>query len=297
MFRGRIHSNHINACWRRYRVLLITPLLLHRAWGWGEIGHEAVAKVARHFMTADATSATRALLGDESLETASLWADEIRKQPGYEWSRPLHYANVVEGEKSFELERDCKPTTGCVVSAILTDMSVLGSSTETTQRKSEALKFLIHFVGDVHQPLHVSRAADRGGNLIMVTFTSATINLHALWDSGLIESQYNSADELSQELLNAITPELHDQWCSLDPAAWADASYQYALSNAYAIPANAVIDEAYVQRNLPIIRMRLAQAGVRLAAVLNVIFEKRDVSGARSASNHWPAALTAGYAR
>ncbi|MCH7813784.1 MAG: S1/P1 nuclease [Planctomycetes bacterium] len=161
-------------------VLVATP-----CFGWGRDGHKITGTIATHYLTPEAKVGVTALLGDQSLAEVSTWADEIRSNPAYRWASPLHYSNVKPGEAEFDLSRDC-PERGCVVSAIIKYAKVLRSKDASHAEKAEALKFLVHFVGDIHQPLHVSHAKDKGGNDIKVEFFHDRTNLHRLWDSGLI---------------------------------------------------------------------------------------------------------------
>ena len=121
-----------------------------------------------------------------------------------------------------------------MVSAIITYAKVLRSQDASPAERMEALKFLVHFVGDVHQPLHVSRARDRGGNDIKVEFFHDRTNLHRLWDSGLIRRTNKAWATCAAELQQAITPKQLAAWKSTDPVEWATESYKLALSHAYA---------------------------------------------------------------
>ena len=149
---------------------------------------------------------------------------------------------------------------------------MLQSEDATASEKTDALKFLVHFVGDVHQPLHVSRAKDKGGNDIKVEFFHNRTNLHRLWDSGLTRRTKKSWSVYAAELQQAITHEQLKAWSSTDPVEWATESYRLALSHAYAIPGDGQLGQAYFDRCIPVVNQRLAMAGVRLAVVLNRIF-------------------------
>ena len=139
--------------------------------------------------------------------------------------------------------------------------------------KVEALKFLVHFVGDIHQPLHVSHAKDKGGNDIKVEFFHDRTNLHRLWDSGLIRRTKKPWTDYASELRQGITPEQLADWRKVtDPSDWATESYELALSHAYEIPKNGQLGEAYFDRSIPVVNRRLAMAGVRMATMLNRIF-------------------------
>lgn len=134
--------------------------------------------------------------------------------------------------------------------------------------------FLVHFVGDVHQPLHLGRASDRGGNDIEVTFNHKKTNLHSLWDTGLLVHTGLSRDEYLAGLNRMVKPAAKAEWLdSLDPVDWATESHVLAHSYAYVVPKNGKVSDAYYRRNIIVVDERLAAAGIRLAAVLNNIYD------------------------
>ena len=212
------------------------------------------------------------LLGNESLADVSTWPDEIRRERKH--TAPWHYANPAPGSDGFNLERDC-PKEGCVVSAIIKYSHVLRDKKASRQEKIEALKFVVHFVGDVHQPLHLGRARDKGGNDIKVTFFENNTNLHSLWDSGMIRRTKKGWTEYATELAANITLQERILYGTLlDPALWATESYLLARSHAYDVPKDGQLGQDYFDKNIPVVNERLSVAGVRLAALLNVIFDE-----------------------
>jgi hypothetical protein len=212
------------------------------------------------------------LLDGKSLADVSTWADEIKSDSAYRWASPLHYANVAPEADSFDLARDC-PANGCVVSAILKYTKVLQDGQASTADKTEALKFLVHFVGDVHQPLHVARAHDKGGNDLKVEFFNNRTNLHGVWDSELIRRTKKPWSAYATELRQAISSGQFMDWYGVtDPSAWATESYRLAISHAYEIPKDGQLGQEYFDRCIPVVDQRLSMAGVRLAALLNGIF-------------------------
>jgi len=163
-------------------VLIVTPCT---AVAWGPDGHKITATIATANLTPQAQAGVRALLGGQTLADVSTWADEIKSNPKYRWADRLHYANVELGSKAFTLSRDCQGDK-CVVAAILKYAHVLREPKADRAAKAEALRFLTHFVADVHQPLHVSHAHDKGGNDVKVFFFNQNTDLHKVWDSLLI---------------------------------------------------------------------------------------------------------------
>jgi hypothetical protein len=164
----------------------------------GANGHRIVGRIVANHLTPEAAVAVTSLIGAEGLDQAATWADEIRNDPN--WQPPLknpspwHYMSIDDGET---LETTVRSPDRDVLEAIERFSAVLRNAQATRPAKQEALRFVVHFVGDVHQPLHVGRRADRGGNDVEVTLFGDKTNLHSVWDSGLIESEKLSFSELA----------------------------------------------------------------------------------------------------
>lgn len=253
-------------------VMLCAVITVAPAYGWGRDGHRIIGDIASRLLTDTTARAVRALLGESSLADVSTWADEVRSKPGYEWSAPLHYVNIPRDADGFDIHRDC-PEKGCVVSAIVKYTAILGDATASKTDRAEALKFIVHFVGDVHQPLHAGLASDRGGNDIRVLFMGQPRNLHEVWDTSLIAHINKPWRTYAEEMSARITPALRRDLHNTDPAAWAWESFRLAISHAYDIPESRQLDEDYVIRNRPIVEQRLLAAGVRLADLLNATLD------------------------
>lgn len=246
--------------------------------GWGADGHRVVGQIAASHLNTKAKAEVEALLGDLTLADASTWADDIRGNHRYDWARLLHYVNVERGDDAFDLETHC-PDEGCVVQAIITYTETLKSASASREEKIEALKFLVHFVGDVHQPLHVGYADDKGGNDIKVKFFNRQAKLHAVWDTLIIQRIGESWQDLAARLDAGISDADRAQWgASPDPEAWANESFQLAVSHAYRdesggpVVTGDVLGQVYFDLNRDVVEERLAMAGVRLAALLNEIY-------------------------
>lgn len=250
-----------------------------RADAWGPDGHRIIAEIAEQRLSDEAKAAIADLLDGQAMADVSTWADQVRSREEYRWTGPLHYANLAAGATRFDMDRDCGEA-GCVVSAIKRYRAVLEDDAAAREEKVEALKFLIHFVGDIHQPLHVSFARDRGGNDVKVTFLGHATNLHRVWDAGLIDTRDVPWPVYMETLSERITVDQRAAWATTDPSVWATESYQLAVSNAYAIPHGGELGEEYVSRNIGIVETRLSQGGVRLAIVLNEVFAPELVPAA-----------------
>jgi hypothetical protein len=160
-----------------------------------------------------------------------------------------------------------------VYSEILKMEAVLKDNVASREQKTAALKFLIHFVGDIHQPMHISRAADKGGNTIQVNFNGKGTNLHSLWDTKLIERQGLSEAQMAEQY-DQLSQQKKKTWEHSTPLDWAWESYQIS-SRLYAEidgMHGRSVDDNYYRQHLPIIEERMEQAGIRLAAILNNIF-------------------------
>src|ERR1700744_4073720 len=157
---------------------------------WGYDGHYAVAKLAKSHSTPEAQAGVKNLLGHKSMADVASYADEIRSDPAYRSTGEFHFLNIQLGlsYEQFEayVRNDQKPN---IYKALIGFTNELRDPTTSKSKKEFALDFIIHLVGDAHQPMHVSRAEDRGGNNTSVTFLNMGTNLHGLWDDGLLAKQ------------------------------------------------------------------------------------------------------------
>ncbi len=248
-------------------VLLAIPSSC--ALAWGPVGHRIVAALAERRLTAQAQQQVRELLGadhDTNLPDIANWADEIRNDPNqkalFDATKRWHYINFPTGDCHLVPPRDC-PDGQCVVAAIERYTAVLGDRSQSPPTRREALKFLVHFVGDVHQPLHAGRGDDKGGNMFQINYRSEGWNLHSVWDSLLIESHSTDwrsyADELAKTKSSTSVK---------TPTDWAIESCRL-IAEKRIYPERHSIDDGYLKRLRPIAEQRLREAGDRLAAVLN----------------------------
>jgi hypothetical protein len=270
--------------------------------GWGKDGHYTICKIAQVYLSEDASVAVKELLPDSAegdLASVCSWADEIRFH--YHWSGPLHYVDTPDFRCNYNYSRDCHDSAGhtnmCVTGAIYNYTRQLMSAYNDSNAASkynltEALMFLSHFIGDIHQPLHVGFTGDEGGNTITVRWYRRKTNLHHVWDNMIIESAVKMFyDSDLSKMIQAIQRNITDGWsddilpwesCSLDqtvcPDPYASESINLACKFAYrnATPGSTLEDDYFLSR-LPVVEKRLAQGGVRLAATLNRIFTSQPL--------------------
>lgn len=238
-----------------------------QAFCWFDKGHRIVGLIAQANLTAEArTEIEKILFGGTALADAAVWPDhEGRSIRDFD---PLHYVSIPEGVTGYDQDRDC-PESNCMVEALGWFTAVMADKRAPTVVRRLALYYVAHLVGDMHQPLHAGRAVDRGGTDLVVSYRGTTTNLHFFWDSNLVDLEAGNEEEIAQRLGGNITPEQRLQWQAGDPAQWTNESLLLVRSHAYDTGPSAELSDDYVEKARPIVRTRLAQAGIRLAWLLN----------------------------
>jgi hypothetical protein len=250
-----------------------------RSWAWGREGHRLTALVAEEYLTRDARLQIAELLHGETLADVASWADEYRKVASE--TAKWHYVDIPGTAEKFDRDRDCpvsadknSPWRDCVTDRILYFESRLADTSLDPRERAMALKFLVHFIGDVHQPFHAIGDA-RGGNQIRVTFLgsqqcgTSLCNLHSVWDDAIIEEQSLNDKKYTARLLEEIKQNNWERFAGGDPVAWANASHHYAvLAEA---PNGAMLMRDYLTEETRVVDAELALGGLRLAHVLNAI--------------------------
>ncbi len=236
---------------------------------WGLNGHRVVAAIAERHLTPAARSQVQRLLGSVSLARISNWADSYRGTPEGRHTAPWHYVNIPEGEAYpdtvFELPSD-------LVQALRFNEGRLADPALATEERVVALRFLVHFVGDAHQPLHAGLASDRGGNLVQVRWFGTPTNLHSVWDSDLFEHQALSYSEYVAFLDHASAAEVRE-WLGAGDVEWIEESrtIREEMYRRLGVADGRQPDLRwdFVNEMTPVMERRLLQAGIRLAGVLN----------------------------
>jgi len=247
-------------------LLLIPP----SAFGWGPEGHRVVVMMARQHLRPQTAARVQELLGAESIEDASTWADQIAHSTRPE-TAPWHYIDIPLRDSRLDLRREC-PQGQCVVAKTEQFLAVLGDPRATYARRQEALKFVLHFVADLHQPLHCEDHYDRGGNAQRVIFEGHPDNLHWVWDTGLLEEIDRDPRSLAARLDHEITPQERTAWQSGSIEDWVMESHRLAAQVAYRrawVFFPALLNRTYDGRAEDVIRLQLERASVRLAWLLN----------------------------
>lgn len=257
---------------KKTRYLLFVLSASFALISWGFKGHQAVATIAENHLTAQAKAQVKELLGTQSLADVATWADEVRNEPAFKATGNWHFANLPLGLSFEQFSTEVKAQgEDNVYGAMQKARIVLTHSKSTKAQKIEALKFLVHFVGDAHQPMHISRKEDKGGNTIQVRFDNQGTNLHSLWDSKLIDYQGLSVVEMSKQYDKATPAEIK-QWQNDLPIQWLWESYQISSKLYAEVEKNNKLDEDYYRNHIGIIERRIDQGGIRLAGLLNDIY-------------------------
>ncbi|MEJ2900781.1 S1/P1 nuclease [Pedobacter panaciterrae] len=261
---------------RQYTLSASLIILTIALVSWGQKGHKAIATIAEKHLAPNTKTIVSTYLKGETMSEASTWADEISDDPQYKKTASWHYINLPMGlTKEQFTDYVIKQDKDNVYTAILKAEANLKDKTLSLAQKNQALKFLIHLVGDAHQPMHVSRAEDKGGNDVQVRFNGNGTNLHALWDGKLIDHEGFNYAEMAKKY-DWANPEQVKKWQADSPMQWLWESYQVSTQIYDDTQPGSNIDEASYKRSIAIVHLRIAQAGIRLAGELNKLFNEQQ---------------------
>jgi len=246
---------------------LLTTSIINSAFALGPIGHRVVAQIAEENLTPSAKKALMQITKGEPLAKLSTWPDEIRSDSKWDNTHAWHYISIDDDESFNGLKRSKK---GDILKALSDFEKVLRNKTASEEERWQALAFYIHFTGDIHQPLHVGNRDDLGGNKITVKWFGNQTNLHTVWDSSLINNQQLSFSEYAN-FLNHQTQDTIELWQNSVYLDWAVES-KLLRAAAYKYPEDENLGYSYAYINTPLLNERMSKAGIRLAGMLNDIF-------------------------
>ena len=240
---------------------------------WGYEGHQVIARIAENHLTPEAKTAIKQLLGDKSIVDIASWADEVRDEPEWKFTAPWHYINLPLGLSAAEFKNRVENSSNpSLYTALVKCETEIGDPGLTADQKANDLKFLVHFVGDAHQPMHVSRAEDKGGSTIQVQFDNRGTNLHSVWDTKLIDRQGLTYAQMAKADDKATPAEI-GRLLRSGPVDWMFESYQLSTRLYAEVEENNKLGEAYYDQHIGIVNRRLEEAGIRLAGLLNRLFK------------------------
>jgi hypothetical protein len=238
------------------------------ALAWGPLGHRVTGQIAQQHLSPKAAAAVQRILGVEDLAEASTWADEMRSNPAPFWQKtasPWHYVTVPAGKFYAEVGA---PPEGDSVTALQQFAATLRDRTASREQQQLALRFAVHIIGDLQQPLHAGNGTDKGGNELRVRWFSKDTNLHSVWDSDLPLEKALSYTEYSAWLMRRLQPADRKAWSTADPLVWIAESAELR-DRIY--PTENRLSYDYIYQNAPVVDRRLTQGGLRIAAWLNEV--------------------------
>jgi hypothetical protein len=265
-------------------VMLLAPT--RPASAWAELGHQLVGELAQARLTPEASRQVGELLQDEPVPTlagVAYWADALRSADPerFRATSRWHYVSLAEGPCRYQGARDCADG-ACVVEAIEAQARLLGDASQPRAARRDALKFLVHLVGDAHQPLHASHRPDKGGNAFQVSLRTSIppeayaraqyrqgimgTNLHSVWDYYVLAGAERALPEYARRL--QTEPGAPQARSDADPAAWAEESCR-VIDEAGLYPAAHLMQHDYLDSMRPLAERRVATAAQRLAHLLN----------------------------
>jgi nuclease S1 len=246
-------------------ALLLFSLTVSDAFAWSELGHRLVGELAQRRLTPAAQQEVTALLAGEAEPTlagVSVWPDKIRDLPEYKHTGPLHYVRINDANCVFNRARDCADG-ACVVDAIEHYRDVLTDRSRQRAERAEALKFVVHFVGDAHQPLHSGHRPDKGGNEFQINLRGEGTNLHSVWDDHMLASAKRSFAEWIALL--ETPPAIA---AANSPAQWAEGSCRKTNETGFYPRKPGKLSPAYLDANRDYAAQRIREAAAELAAIL-----------------------------
>lgn len=252
------------------KAILTLFLLPALAFSWGKTGHRVIGQIAQNHLSPKAAHAVHELLGSESLPAVANWADEVRSDPAFKKYDPWHYVNIPDGQTYESMEKN---PAGDILAALKRFEATLRNPSAPKEEKVQALKFMVHMIGDLHQPLHAGKRDDLGGNRVTIHWfrNAESTNLHAVWDEYLIEQEKLSFTEWAR-FLDHASPAQIKEWQSTPYTTWMEESYKLR-DRCYDFKPELPLSYDYVYKSMPIVKQRLLQGGVRLAGALNAIFQ------------------------
>jgi hypothetical protein len=270
-------------------LFLLTSLCASPAHAWGDAGHRMIAVIAERFLTPEARRQVDQILADENafcvgecpvknLQDAANWADCVRPLKAYAYTYAWHFDDIPVCGKA-EHEKFC-PADNCLSAQTEKQIALLANPTTDRKTRLETLKFVVHFIGDIHQPLHTANNQDRGGNDVPAYFLGKEENLHRVWDSRLLAQMTANTADSANAFLTTLDPASIKRWRRGTIQSWIDESHALAVDIVYGRlprpvacndphPAREILDAAYYAAARLVVEQQILKAGVRLAAVLN----------------------------
>ena len=254
---------------RFFLTFLVALLIVTECLAWGQVGHDTTCSIAENHLSRKAKKKIKKILDGKSIIYWANWLDNASHQPEYRYSSTWHYKDVTPGVEYKDMEPAEK---GDIVTALTEQIQKLKSHNLPEEEEALALKMVIHLMGDLHQPMHLGRTTDLGGNKYKVNFFKEQTNLHHVWDEDIIESGHRwTYDEWTKQIDRAEKNEMK-KIVEGDIDSWAYDTYTLSQQVYAATPENSTISYDYIAKWTPAIEQQLLKGGLRLAHILNEIY-------------------------
>ncbi len=256
---------------RTFWVISLILIYISNCYGWGQKGHDVIAYIAECRLTKQTLSVLDSILDNKSIVYYSNWLDNASHTPEYAFTKTWHYKNIDATETYEEAYEEPK---GNIVRALQEYIYKLSLKNITKEESAFAVKLIIHLMGDLHQPMHMGRLSDLGGNKHKVIYFNKDNNLHSVWDSSIVESGHKwSYTEWSNQLDRNLTDEEINQYVQGDINSWGKATYLIAQTIYDSTPQYHKISYDYIAKWTPVIETQFLKGGLRLADILNTLFD------------------------
>ena len=263
---------NFNTVMKRHFVLLSLSFFIYfMSFGWGQKGHDIVAYIDQQHLTPTAKEAVDSILDGYSMVYWANWLDNASHTPEYEYTKTWHYKNIDAGST---FEKAPKIKEGNIVDAIYDQTRILQDPLLDYKGKQLAIKMIIHFVGDIHQPLHLGHASDKGGNYWKLRFFKSPTNLHSIWDTNLVESAHAwSHSEWQQEIDILSKQDEQNLVKNGNPDTWGKETFEICRKIYENTPQEYNVSYDYIADWTPVVEEQLLKGGLRLADLLNSVFD------------------------
>lgn len=254
----------------RFKTLILMIGVPVLAFAWGQKGHDVVANIASRHLTAKTAAAVDSIFEGKSMVYWANWLDNASHTPTYDYTRTWHYKNIDADEEFATSKLNPK---GDVVTALNEQIATLSAPETSGPDGKLALKIVIHLTGDMHQPMHTGRYSDRGGNLHKVKFFDNETNLHSVWDSRVPETGHKWSYTEWTEQLDRCSKDQEAEIIEGTVSDWCRQSHEIAKEIYAATPEGTVVSYDYIAGWTPTVEQQFLRGGLRLAHVLNYIFD------------------------
>lgn len=236
---------------------------------WGQKGHEVTCAIAEKHLSKKAQKKINEIFEGKSIVYWASWLDNASRTPELAYTKTWHYKNI-DADEAYETAQ--LNEAGDVITALTSQIATLKSGTLNHEAEAQALKMVVHLVGDLHCPMHMGHKSDAGGNTWQVQYFNNGKNLHAVWDSDLLESAHKWTYTEWTEQIDRATPSEVAAMTAGTPFDWGKDAYEIAKAAYSETPVGTKMSYDEVSRWAPVIERQLLLGGLRLAALLNDIF-------------------------